>query len=163
MKTSSLQTIVGIVAILITAFTFIAMKAEENELIVKQHQQDSLAADRAMHVKKLKEKIKGKETLPADSVFKDIQTLKGIPAGRMLAIMEYGYSRSLGVSCGHCHNINQWESSEKKAKEVARQMSSMVKTINNDLLKQMSGLKSNPAFVNCTTCHRGAVKPAVEF
>jgi len=35
--------------------------------------------------------------------------------------------------------------------------------INNELLKSIDGLKDRRAIVNCTTCHRGAVKPATNL
>ncbi len=91
----------------------------------------------------------------------NIKILKGIPAQQLLGIMNYGYFRSLGVSCGHCHNTNQWDSDEKKPKLIAREMSKMSKRINNELLKGISLLKD--AVVNCTICHRGQIKPALDL
>jgi len=112
---------------------------------------------------KLKEQIKGKENEPAEKVFKNIQMMKGVPAGRLLAIMEMGYARSLGVNCTHCHVPDKWESEDKNTKQIARDMAAMVKTINGDLLKNIKNLKSESAIVNCTTCHRGQVKPALNL
>jgi hypothetical protein len=42
-------------------------------------------------------------------------------------------------------------------------MSKMVATINNDLLESIPNLKGPNAIVNCTTCHRGQVKPALNL
>ena len=98
----------------------------------------------------------------ADSVFKNIKMLK-IPAGRLLAIMNIGYSRSLGVSCGHCHNTADFASEEKKQKEITRQMAAMSGKINNELLKNIQGLDPETAKINCTTCHRGEKKPALDL
>jgi len=39
----------------------------------------------------------------------------------------------------------------------------MVDTINTRLLANIEGLKSERAMVNCTTCHRGRVKPALHL
>ena len=47
--------------------------------------------------------IAGRENQPAESVFKNIKILKGVPAGRLVNIMNMGFGRSLGVSCGFCH------------------------------------------------------------
>jgi hypothetical protein len=124
---------------------------------------DSLEKDRAKYIAIVLEKIKGKENLPVDSVFKNIKMFKGIPARRLLAIMNMGYSNSLGVSCGHCHNTDDFASEEKKQKEIARQMAAMNKEINNTLLKNITGLQSDPAVINCTTCHRGQIKPALDL
>ena len=124
---------------------------------------DSLEKDRAKYVAIVLDKIKGQENLPADSVFKNIRIFKGIPAKRLLAIMNMGYSNSLGISCGHCHNTNDFASEENEQKDIARQMAAMNKEINNNLLKNITGLQGNPAIINCTTCHRGELKPALDL
>lgn len=112
---------------------------------------------------KLREQIKGKEKEPASAVFKNIQTMKDRPAGQLLAVMEFGYSRSLGVTCTHCHVPEKWESEEKPQKQVARDMSGMVVKLNGDLLKNIKNLKSATPTVNCTTCHRGQIVPATNL
>jgi hypothetical protein len=112
---------------------------------------------------KLKEQIKGKETEPAEKVFKNIQMLKDIPAGRLLAIMEFGYARSLGVNCTHCHVPEKWEAEDKAKKQIAREMWAMMGKINTELLKNIKNLESATPTVNCTTCHRGQTKPALNL
>ncbi len=114
-------------------------------------------------IAKLKAQIKGKEQEPAEKVFKNIQSMKGVPAGRLLAIMEFGYARSLGVNCTHCHTPDKWEAEDKNTKQIAREMSAMVGTINNSLLKDIKNLKSATPTVNCTTCHRGQIVPALNL
>ncbi len=118
------------------------------------------AFDQAAALAALKEKIKGKEDKPAEEVFENIQTLKGFPAGRLLAIMQFGFSNSLGVSCDHCHNTDNWASEENTNKQVARDMWALVGKINGELLAKIENLNSEQVFINCTTCHRGEVKPA---
>ncbi len=118
--------------------------------------------DQAAAIAKLKEQIKGKENEPADKVFKNIQMLKTVPAGRLLAIMEFGYARSLGVNCTHCHTPEKWESEDKNTKQITREMAAMIGKINGELLKNIKNLGANPT-VNCTTCHRGEVKPALNL
>jgi Photosynthetic reaction centre cytochrome C subunit len=125
--------------------------------------QDSIEADKARHLAGLMEKIKGKEKLPVDSVFKNLKLFKGMPAENLLRIMDKGWSRALGVSCGHCHNTTDWASDEKSPKESARAMAKMNGRINNELLKEVPGLQSTNPIVNCTTCHRGQVKPALNL
>jgi photosynthetic reaction center cytochrome c subunit len=129
----------------------------------KQNLSDSLEKDRAKYIGQVMAQIKGKENLPVDSVFKNIKLFKGFPASRLLAIMNIGFSKSLGVSCGHCHNTTDFSSDEKKQKDITRQMSAMSKEINNNLLKNIKGLQSDPAVINCTTCHRGEIKPALDI
>ena len=77
--------------------------------------------------------------------------------------MNIGYGKSLGVSCTHCHIAGEWEKEDKTQKQTARDMSKMAATINNDLLKNIPNLKGPNAIVNCTTCHRGQVKPALNL
>ena len=124
---------------------------------------DSVAASRDRYAREVLASIAGRENLPADSVFRNIKVLKGVPAGRLVRMMNMGYGRSLGVSCDHCHDPGEWESDAKRPKEVARQMMAMVGTINGELLPKIEGLKSDQPTVNCTTCHRGNTKPALDL
>ncbi len=119
--------------------------------------------DQKAALAKLREQIKGKEKEPASAVFKNIQTMKDRPAGQLLAVMEFGYSRSLGVTCTHCHVSDKWESEDKPQKQIARDMSAMVGRINGEMLKGIKNLKSASPTVNCTTCHRGQVVPALNL
>lgn len=121
------------------------------------------AFDQAAALAKLREQIKGKENDLAPAVFKNVQTMKNTTAGRFLAVMEMGYARSLGVDCTHCHVPGKWESEEKPQKQIARDMSAMVSTINRELLKGIKNLKSESPIVNCTTCHRGEIKPGLNL
>jgi hypothetical protein len=123
---------------------------------------DSVLDDRKHYVDELRLAIKGKEDMPADSVFKNIKILKGVPAGRLISIMDKGYANSLGVTCGYCHENEHWDLETKPNKEITREMAGMTGTINNQLLKNINGLSAN-AIVNCTTCHRGSTKPALNM
>jgi hypothetical protein len=107
--------------------------------------------------------IAGRENEPSEKVFKNIQNFKGVPAGRLLGAMEKGFSPALGVSCTHCHDAEKWESDAKDEKQAARGMMKMVGDINEKYLKGMPGLMSDKPMVNCTTCHRGQVKPALSL
>ncbi|CAN5491529.1 hypothetical protein BH10ACI1_BH10ACI1_27380 [soil metagenome] len=114
-------------------------------------------------IAKLRAQIKGKENEPAEKVFKNIQSMKGVPTGRLLAIMEFGYARSLGVDCTHCHTPDKWESEDKNTKQIARDMSAMMSKINGELLSGIKNLKSEKPTINCTTCHRGQIVPALNL
>ena len=109
------------------------------------------------------QKIQGRETMPAESVFKNIKLFTGRPAGQLLRIMNGGWARNLGVGCGHCHVVGEWDKEDKPQKQVARDMSAMVQQINTQLLPAIKNLKSERPTVNCTTCHRGEVKPALNL
>jgi len=113
-------------------------------------------------VKQLSEKIAGRENEPAEKVFKNIQIpwLKNVPAARFLRIMNLGYSRALGVACTHCHMEQDFSSDDKRPKRAARDMAYMHKAINDQLQKMQNlDLKPEQRFINCSTCHRGAINP----
>jgi hypothetical protein len=119
--------------------------------------------DQAQALADLRKAIAGQENKPAGEVFKNIQMLKAMPAGRLLRVMELGYAKSLGVNCTHCHVAGAWEKEEKPTKQIARDMSAMVGVINNEQLKKIKNLKGPDPVINCTTCHRGQTKPALNL
>ena len=104
--------------------------------------------------------IAGRENQPAESVFKNIKIFKGIPAGRLVNIMNMGFGRSLGVSCGFCHVPGKWDLDDKEEKNTARLMFAMVQTINRDYISKVPVDSGGPRpVVNCFTCHRGNPRP----
>jgi len=119
--------------------------------------------DQAQALAELRKAIVGKEDKPAAEVFKNIQMFKTMPAARLLRVMELGYAKSLGVDCTHCHVPGQWEKEDKPTKQIARDMAAMVTNINKDLLPKIKNLKSAEPVINCTTCHRGQIKPALNL
>ena len=124
---------------------------------------DSLEADRLKYMNEVMESIKGKEKLPADSVFKNIKVIKGassVSAEHFLWMMNWGWSAELGVSCSHCHVPGKWESDELLTKDIARGMWLMRVKINSEILPGITGMNydKDPA-VSCITCHRGKAIP----
>ena len=111
-------------------------------------------------VQELRHQIAGHEQEPAEQVFKNIQIFKGVPAGRLLLIMNRGYSHALGVNCKHCHVEQDFSKDDKRPKRAAREMAAMHRSI-NEQLKTMKNLEASPQghFINCSTCHRGAIDP----
>ena len=116
------------------------------------------AAEKNKYIAELEKKIAGQDNKPAEEVFKNIQTFKGIPAIRVLRVMEFAFGPALGVDCAHCHLTDQWEKDDKEPKQTARKMWTMQPKI-NALLKETIGKGT----VNCTTCHRGQIKPALNL
>lgn len=114
------------------------------------------------YVRRLMERIAGREKDPAEKVFKNIQIpwLKSVPADRFLAIMNFGYSRALGVACTHCHATHDFSSDDKRPKRAAREMAVMHHMI-NDQLRNMRNLELPPdkRSINCFSCHRGGIDP----
>lgn len=128
----------------------------------QEAKKDSLTVDMAVikdYIAKLEKTIAGKETEPSENVYKNIQSLKGIPAGRLLKIMEMGFGPALGVGCDHCHDVQKWESDEKKEKQIARKMW----TMSGNIRKELAVIVNDKATINCTTCHRGQVRPATSL
>lgn len=113
----------------------------------------------------LRAEIKGRETEPAGKVFKNVTHLTEVPAGRFLNIMQMGYSRSLGVTCTHCHTEGAWQDDGMAAKRIARRMHEMTSEINTKLLPDIESFpdRDPKPSVNCTTCHRGQKKPALSL
>jgi hypothetical protein len=97
------------------------------------------------------------ETKTAEQQFKNIQVLKGMPAGQLDAAMDV-MSGALGVQCGHCHVVggqNQppaMEKDDKQAKRTARKMVTMMQKINHDFF-------GDNQVVTCATCHNGRAEP----
>lgn len=110
------------------------------------------------HLADLRKQIAGKENLPASQVFKNIQIMKDAPAGRLLSVMRVAYAASLGVECTHCHVAGEWEKDDKDPKATARKMWTFMRETN----ERLNAIKAG-AGINCTTCHRGQVKPALNL
>ena len=125
------------------------------------HSQDAQTAnappERNKAILELEKKIAGQEDKPAEEVFKNIQILKGRPAGQVLKIMEFGFNPALGVKCGFCHVMDQWDKDDRKHKVVARKMMTLTSNINKEV-KEMTDEK---AAVSCYSCHHGQEKPAL--
>jgi photosynthetic reaction center cytochrome c subunit len=88
---------------------------------------------------------------PAEEVYKNIQIMKGVPADRLKAAMS-NLTKWLDVECTYCHVEGQFEKDDKPAKQTARKMFQMVRTINQ------TNFAGSPG-VTCWTCHRGQAKP----
>lgn len=112
---------------------------------------------------KLRGLLEGRESEPAEEVFESIEVLRGVPAGRLLSIMELGYSRSLGVTCTHCHDPKNYAANGKPAKRTARRMARLVERLNRELLPEAVTTEGSELTVNCTTCHRGEKRPALRL
>lgn len=87
----------------------------------------------------------------AEQQFKNIQVLKNIPAEQLIPSMQF-ITASLGVDCDFCHVEHQMDKDDKKAKQTARKMISMVLAINKASFE-------GELEVTCHTCHRGSAHP----
>lgn len=155
--------LIPIITLLIGYTYSLVIPTETNVALVMPVAADTSGFDQEEALKKLRESIKGKEDQPSSEVWKNIKMFDRVPAGRLLSIMEMGYSRSLGVTCIHCHNPEDYSSDEKMEKLITREMAGMVRKINSELLANIKELGDRRAIVNCTTCHRGQKKPALNM
>jgi hypothetical protein len=94
----------------------------------------------------------GKESLPAEEVFQNIQILKGKPASQLPGMMK-ALNNLLGVQCTYCHVASEWQKEEPEPKITARRMFGMLSNISQ---KYFDGRDE----VTCWTCHRGSPKPS---
>jgi len=86
-----------------------------------------------------------------DQAFKNIQTLKGIPADQLVPTMQF-ITASLGVECEYCHVEGAFDKDDKKTKQTARKMMEMMFAIDKG---NFEGRRA----VTCYTCHRGNARP----
>jgi photosynthetic reaction center cytochrome c subunit len=96
--------------------------------------------------------VRAAKPKPAEEAYKNITTLKGIPAEQLIPTMQF-ISSSLGVECDFCHVQHAFDKDEKKPKLIARKMMVMMAAINKD---NFEGHRQ----VTCNTCHRGSPHPA---
>jgi photosynthetic reaction center cytochrome c subunit len=93
----------------------------------------------------------GSSTQTADSVYKNIQVLKGISSDQLIPAMRF-ITTSLGVECSYCHLPDHFDQDDKKPKQIARDMMRMMFAIDKD---SFQGNRE----VTCYSCHRGSTKP----
>ena len=114
---------------------------------------DSIAALRAATVARLMTTIAGKEALPAGQVFKNVQLMKDVPAGRFLVQMDSVFGRGLSRNCTDCHLANDFASDSLQRKKTSRVMIDIVNAINTTELAKLG--RARTPQINCVTCHRG--------
>ncbi|MFN2370761.1 MAG: photosynthetic reaction center cytochrome c subunit family protein [Candidatus Krumholzibacteriia bacterium] len=120
------------------------------------------AAAAARQVESILAGLGDRRLLAANQVFSGVTIAPTSSAERYLKIMDEAFSRSLGVDCTHCHDPRDWARDARHKFAVTRAMWSMVYGINQDQLRKIEGL-DRKARVNCTTCHRGELKPALDL
>lgn len=93
----------------------------------------------------------------AETVFKNVQVLKGIPVNEFMGTMGV-FSASLGMSCEDCHDAGDenWAvyAKDSPRKQMARVMVLMMAAINKQNFRGRQ-------VVTCYTCHRGSARPTV--
>lgn len=87
----------------------------------------------------------------AGQYYKNIQVLKDVPASQLVPGMRY-ITTALGVRCDFCHVQDNFAADDKRPKQTARQMMTMLFAINKDNF-------NNRPEVSCFTCHQGHQEP----
>ncbi len=121
---------------------------------------DSLAKLRADYVAQITQQIAGRETQPAEQVFKNVQVLKGVTATELVRMMDKEYAQSMGWNCTNCHRLapqGNWASDTSENKKRARFMQQMTNDLNGVQLPKLYP-RDTPK-VTCITCHRGYNEP----
>ena len=103
--------------------------------------------------------IAGRENEPAANVFKNVKLLNDMPAKEFLRNMDVIYGRGLGMGCGNCHVVGQYDGDTRKNKRVARDMQEMTDYINKVRLANIKELDEDYVKVTCVTCHMGSGHP----
>lgn len=120
------------------------------------------AAAAARQVESILAGLGDRRLLAANQVFSGVTIAPTSSAERYLKIMDEAFSRALGVDCAHCHDPADWARDAHRRFATTRAMWAMVYGINQDQLRKVEGL-DRKARVNCTTCHRGELKPALDL
>jgi hypothetical protein len=109
------------------------------------------AAENQEYLARIKQFLAGREDEPAEKVFKNIELLRGKPAGRLPGMMS-ALTGLLGTRCSTCHVPGNFASDELAAKQTARRHFEMQHMLNE---KYFAGRNA----ITCLTCHHGHLQP----
>jgi hypothetical protein len=109
------------------------------------------AAENQEALARIKEFLAGRENEPAEKVFKNIDLLRGKPAGRLPGMMS-ALTGLLGTRCSTCHVSGNFASDELAAKQTARRHFAMQAMLNRDYFAGRNA-------ITCLTCHHGHLQP----
>ncbi|MEP6675804.1 MAG: c-type cytochrome [Ferruginibacter sp.] len=111
--------------------------------------------------------IMGMTAMRPHDTFKNLKVLpKDISEDSLMTIMET-YESSLGVTCSHCHVLDNAEHKEDYAsdaihdKEECRDMMRMTDSINKEYFPRRN--PARPLKITCYTCHHGKSHPEREI
>jgi hypothetical protein len=125
--------------------------------VINKPLKDTLMADRQKYLTAIKTDLGTKINSPADSVFKNIKTLKGKSAEQLLSIMD-GWGHALGVTCKFCHDVNDWASEKPRHFNQTREMVEMTNRMNKEILASLKTFRQ-PVVMGCIGCHNEMKEP----
>jgi photosynthetic reaction center cytochrome c subunit len=109
------------------------------------------AAENQEALERIKQFLAGRENEPAEKVFKNIELLRGKPAGRLPGMMS-ALTGLLGARCSTCHMPGNFASDELATKQTARRHFAMQAMLNRDYFADRNA-------ITCLTCHHGHFQP----
>jgi hypothetical protein len=127
------------------------LPAASTLMSLHQKQGNTVEADAPAAASAAPQSSPGESGKTAEQVYKNIEILKGVPAGQVIPAMQF-ITASLGVECSYCHVEGHLEKDDKKPKQVARDMMQMMFALNKN---NFAGHRE----VTCYSCHRGAPNP----
>src|ERR1700704_5710700 len=92
----------------------------------------------------------------------------GAPAPKNLKLLDpktdsrfhmQNFTSALGVQCTYCHVQGDFAADTNPKKEIARKMIAMVRLIDTSFQSSTGIFPEGYHEVDCSTCHRGSVKP----
>jgi len=100
-----------------------------------------------------------RDTRPAEQVFHNVISMKGIPADEFMSTMGF-FAASLGISCVDCHTRESggdWSKYADDGNELKRRSRGMIAMVNTMNKNFFGGRR----MLTCYTCHRGSTSPEV--
>src|SRR5882672_8843776 len=87
------------------------------------------------------------------------KNLKLLAQNTEIPFVMRGFNEALGVKCTYCHVEGDFASDTNPKKEMARKMIAMVRLIDTSFPSSAGAFPEGYHEVDCSTCHRGSVKP----
>lgn len=88
-----------------------------------------------------------------------LKNLKVLAAGTDIRFVMQNFNAALGVECTYCHVQGDFTSDANPKKDIARNMIAMVRRIDANFGTSAGVFPAGYHEVDCSTCHRGSVKP----
>jgi hypothetical protein len=87
------------------------------------------------------------------------KNLKLLAANSDIRFIMRNFADALGVKCTYCHVEGDFAADTNPKKEMARKMIAMVRLIDTSFPSSAGAFPEGYHEVDCSTCHRGSVKP----
>src|SRR5882762_6774014 len=87
------------------------------------------------------------------------KNLKLLAPNTEIRFVMQSFNEALGVQCTYCHVQGDFAADTSPKKEIARKMIAMVRIIDTSFPSSAGVFPDGYHEVDCSTCHRGSVKP----